>query len=345
MKNKKLKIVEVTTWMIFALVIVFLSGLIIAKDINYSHTVNEDIMPYDYANIGSYKVQLNANNYYGDTMGEGNQYIGSLVNNVNMDFKYNLNTIYDFDSTVTYKITSTLIIDRKVDISVNNLLTENNEILNKTINNTTSKISIDETVSNDYAYYNDYVKQYKTNYDLSSLDAKIVYTFTVNVDGVYDDTKLNNTSTSTITIPLLEPTFTITKNNTERTYKTLYKEKTLPIFKNIPTLLCAIFFLLFGLCFLIPLYMAIKEVRDQDAFKNQVKKYLHVYDDIIVESSVLVDLTDKELIAVTNFNDLLDAEQELHVPIVYTEKEYNREGWFTITTNNQVWRYILRNEK
>lgn len=342
---KELKGSQICIITILSVIILLASGILISQNINYKRVERKDIMLYDYISDINYKVNLEENNYYGETINENSLYISSLIDSINMDFKYNMSSTKEFNSIVNYTITSRLVVDHNIDITSNNLLDQENVILEKTFNNNTSKISINENILSDYQYYNDYIINYKNIYSLSSLDAKIIYTLKVNVLGNYEGKEINEVSQTSITVPLLNPTISFTKSGIDRINKTLYTETKLPLIKNIYLFIFECLLFVIGIILLIPIFVSIIEINKREKYRHTIKRYLKVYDDVIVESSVLVDLTNREIIEVTNFNDLLDAEQELHVPIVYTEKRKNKEAWFTITVNNQVWRYILKNTK
>ena len=45
---------------------------------------------------------------------------------------------------------------------------------------------------------------------------------------------------------------------------------------------------------------------------------------------------------IKNFEDLINIEEELRIPILFYELEKDDEAWFIITTETQAYRYILK---
>lgn len=114
---------------------------------------------------------------------------------------------------------------------------------------------------------------------------------------------------------------------------------------NIIWLVLGIVILICSILFLIPLIVVYKMYLNESVFERTINKYLNAYDDIIVESTVLPNFNNKELIEVTELDELIDAEGELHIPIIYVPIEYNKESWFMIVTATQIWRYIMKNNQ
>ena len=49
-----------------------------------------------------------------------------------------------------------------------------------------------------------------------------------------------------------------------------------------------------------------------------------------------------KIIEVKDFEDLVNIEEELRVPILFYELIHESESWFIITTSTQAYRYILK---
>ena len=72
------------------------------------------------------------------------------------------------------------------------------------------------------------------------------------------------------------------------------------------------------------------------------RKILRGYGDIIAEVTTKPDLLDLKIIEVKNFEDLINIEEELRVPIIFYELSGKDESWFIITSGTQAYRYILK---
>lgn len=114
---------------------------------------------------------------------------------------------------------------------------------------------------------------------------------------------------------------------------------------NVISLILSIIIFLASISFLIPLIVVYKMYLNESIFNRTIKKYLTIYDDVIVESTVIPDFKKKEIIEVVSLEELIDAIKELHRPIIYVPIEYDKESWFLIVTSTQIWRYIMKNNQ
>ena len=50
------------------------------------------------------------------------------------------------------------------------------------------------------------------------------------------------------------------------------------------------------------------------------------------------------IIDVKNFDQMLDVEEELRIPIMFFETVKNKEGWFVLVHNDLAYRYVLKDK-
>ena len=72
------------------------------------------------------------------------------------------------------------------------------------------------------------------------------------------------------------------------------------------------------------------------------KRILKGYGDVIAEVTTKPDLRGLKIIEVKDFEDLVNIEEELRVPILFYELIHESESWFIITTSTQAYRYVLK---
>ena len=72
------------------------------------------------------------------------------------------------------------------------------------------------------------------------------------------------------------------------------------------------------------------------------KRILKGYGDVIAEVTTKPDLSGLKIIEVKDFEDLVNIEEELRVPILFYELIHESESWFIITTSTQAYRYVLK---
>lgn len=203
----------------------------------------------------------------------------------------------------------------------------------------TNKVKID------YKKYLNLYENFKEETSIVS-NAKISVEFiSGSVAKAKDLPKMIKTDTITYDIPVSDVTFTVSKNtniNSEsNTVKKVsrYKEK-------------QIYFYLIILCILLDIIiiclMIIRYLSDKNRngyYHNKLNKILKSYDNIIVNVESLPSLKGKEIINVTTFEELLDAQIETRIPINYCETIKNKESKFIIITNDIAWIYVLKKER
>lgn len=338
MKEKRLRVYSTSICLVLAFLIIFLAGIIISRNINYNRIREEKVLGYKLTNTGTYTIDSNSE------YGSRDNIISSTINKINLKFNYKLDAADNVNTKTKYTITSRLVVDYAKDISKTNIIDESKEVLSRSIDNHTGTISIEEYVVNDYVYYTNYLSKLKNDYPVAGLDARIIYTFKVNTEGSYKGLDLIDNSESSITITLLNNITNISAKNINNDSRGIYVEKELPLVNNVVTLILGIIIFIIGIIFLIPLFMAIKLVNINNEFRRTINHYLKIYDDVVVEAESPIEIIDREIIEVKSFYELLDAYQELHIPVVFFEVESNKEAWFTISTDTQIWRYILKNK-
>lgn len=80
---------------------------------------------------------------------------------------------------------------------------------------------------------------------------------------------------------------------------------------------------------------------DKVIYANNLKKILNYYDAVLVESHNFPNLKDKNIIRVTNMEDLIDAQIEIRKPIYYMI-EGEDSCSFVLIDNNEVCVFILK---
>ncbi len=76
-----------------------------------------------------------------------------------------------------------------------------------------------------------------------------------------------------------------------------------------------------------------------------LNRILKNYGDIVAEIVTPTETGNMRVIDVKNFDQLLDIEEEIRMPILFYETVEGEEGEFTIIYDNIVYRYILGGRK
>lgn len=310
------------------------------KELLISYTSETDV---------DYSVSLKQNPYYPtSTLGMNQQYPAALVDKINIKMDYRFITSENTSYKYRYFATATLIANNKnnnINKTNNNLLTKTYQLEN-TINGeneNTKEFILNKEYKIDYNYFNNYITNYKNAYALS-LDSYIKVTMYVELIDNYNDEVINATKTMEVNIPLLTNPFSITVVNPENTSKSLYSETndvTSSIFFNA----VASVMLITGIILAIQEFKkVIKSDREQSKYINKLNKIISANSEVIVKVKNKINLKDHNIIEVETIETLLDAQNELRIPIAYFELKRNKEGCFVIVNGKEAWRYILRVE-
>ena len=95
----------------------------------------------------------------------------------------------------------------------------------------------------------------------------------------------------------------------------------------------------------ISLFKPILNFKPKSEYTKQLDKILKNYDQIIVEVETPVREKEHNVILVKSFEEMIDLEEELRIPIIFYENIYKHIAVFTITHNNIVYKYVLRRNK
>lgn len=91
-------------------------------------------------------------------------------------------------------------------------------------------------------------------------------------------------------------------------------------------------------------FKEIFNVEKKTNYTLKLNKILKSYGDIIVELATQINMENYQIIDVKNFNEMIDLEEELHIPINFYETIDSYEGEFYLIHSNVIYRYILTNE-
>jgi len=336
-----LNIILITTLFLGSIYMLFMANNIDVED-------KEKIISYKEESNINYEVSLKNNPYYQTPiLGMNQQYPSSLIDKINITYNYKFNTDKESDYQYRYFATATLIADNKTneiiaDKTNKNLLTRTyqlqNEVSSKVSNS--KEYAFKKTYSINYDYYNNFITNYKKQYNLS-IDAYIKVNLYIEIIDTYNDNVINVAKNMEVNIPLLQNTIGITINNPKDVNNTIYVE-TNKVTSNT-------FFIIFAIVMLISsILLFIQEIKkvlisdkEQSKYINKLNKILSTNSEVIVKVKNEINLKNSNIIDVENINELLDAQNELRIPIAYFETKKNKEGCFVIVNGKEAWRYIL----
>ena len=176
------------------------------------------------------------------------------------------------------------------------------------------------------------------------ISSSLTVLFKINVTGEVSGEKINDTKEISLTMPLNQQAFRITEK-----YEKSYNKNIKPTVEekekvNYRKLISGIVLFSTSIFIFILFFREIFNIPRKNKYTVKLNKILKEYGDIIVEVINPVSEIDMDVVEVKNFNEMIDLEEELRVPVMFYETIEYLEGEFTLVHNNILYKFILRNE-
>lgn len=325
-----------------------LTFIIILLSINLFIYRNKNYLSYSENTNVDYKVNLKKNNYYQvDKLPSGMTYIANLIDNIEVNFNYLFESTkpVDYDSTYYVEAITRVYGDK----TKSTILFEKSEVLldNVKVNKSAiRKQEIDEKIKVDYAHFNQFVLDFKTDYALSS-ESEVIIVLHVKSDASNSNYgSVNQDSKASLRIPLTLQTIgiKIDKDNINNN-KVLFEKFNINndnMLYVIGFFVCSILDIILMLCLIFKFIKSSKRVSFYVKEKNRILKE---YDLIIANVTSEIDTSNYQLINVESFSELVDIHDNIGVPILYYEEKKDNLCYFSIIKDNVLYRYKLENKQ
>ncbi len=349
LKNENKLILKQWVRVFFLIVIVAmiaLSVFLIVKSMS-KDTSREELYNYNYNSNLDYKVYLKNNAFFTTPyLGMNKQYIASLIDHIDVDTSFDLQSSADLNYTYTYQIIAQVngAYQSAEGKSINIWSKDYTVAPAETQSGSGNKITINKNISLNYDEYNRIMTEFRDAFGLS-IDASVDLILKVDVNGKMKDEEtesLHESNEFTLNIPLLEPTIQIKPDYVNNGREVVYAAEDTSKTINIPLLVVGVALLLLSLVILKTLWSSLIRITKKSEYVIELNKILKEYADIIAESTNLPDLSQYDVVNIKHFRDLVDIEEELRVPILYTEVREDFESWFIIITENTAYKFVLK---
>lgn len=331
-------------YLTFAVVIILL--VMIAHTFDNKNVEDTLLASITYVPSGdvSYKVTYIDNPILDEKVIDKNKtYISQYTDKVNASFDYRINYTDKVSGSYSYYVKAKLIAytpgDETDDLWTKEYVLSDVETVDF---NDDFDYYIDKDIDIDFQKYVDDYNLFKISSTVSS-NAKLVVELIVNNSSEYsgvDDIQFE--SSLLLSIPIGEPTYkidAISKIGKSKTISNIEKNDTERLFIKIISYLC------FGLAAVVLaiLILIIKnDKKVESEFRRKIKKIISTYDSILVNVEQLPVLTDYSVVNVTSFEELVDAQNEVRLPINYKEDKKRRTVKFVLVRDNLAWVYTLK---
>lgn len=306
----------------------------------YLNKNQNQYIKYSENSLIDYKVYLKDNDFFDtDYVTSENQYIASLIEYINTNFKYKLYfKEEEIDFKYSYNIEAQINVKEKTQqkslFNYKEILLEKKDLESKNNN----QVLISEKLDIDYNKYNNKIKKFINMYSLDDINSTLTINMYIDVYGSCEEFEKdsNNQAVISLSIPLTTKTvgIDISNNliNSEDNIMICKKEKS-----TIALLVLSIFFMISGIILLIWSIKYIEKTRSAESkYEKELKKILYNYHSYIQETNSTFNLKDYKLVEIKNFNDMIEIRDTENKPILMTTNKEKNITYFLIPTNTNI---------
>ncbi len=282
----------------------------------------------------NYKVYLTDKKYYNsDYLEEGMQYISSIIDYIDLDFKYSIS----FDDKQYFNVKKKLNADVKIVDTDNNdkIIYEKKE----TIKEEETKgeiIDILDNVKIDYKKYNSLANEFKSSYGISA-NCNLFLEYIIEYET--KDTGIKQNKIIKAVIPLSEQMINIKKDD-DFYNESSYIGKTTKSFANVLMFILSIIFLFLSFIGLIIfIFSIVNRIKNESKYDRFISKILRENDSYISISKEEYTDKDKKTIKIDSFKELLDVRNNIEKPIIYTKIDDNTSKF--VIVDAEIYEYVV----
>lgn len=329
--------------------IAILSCIAIVLVIKIFYNRSFDYLDYVEKSKTDYRVNLKKNDYYEvEHLPSGMNYIASLIQDIDVDFDYSFNTNSDINYDLSYYVEAVTRVYGDKDKAT--VLFEKSETIlpEKNIKKENIQYSaFRETVTVDYAKFNNFVKAFKTSYALNA-NSDVTIILHVNGTGIskeFDDT-IDINGEASIVVPLTEQTLNITINSKNINKVGKLSKKSNFNLGNLLYIIMVLIILLIDILIIYKIILVIdRYLKSITKYQKRLNKILREYDSVIANVKNNIDTTDYQFIKVASFEELLDVHDNVGAPILFNEVVPGKVSHFIIISDNLLYRYVLKEDE
>lgn len=324
------------------LTIIFITISVISIGKYYILNIKSSIKYNENSDI-NYGVNLIENEFYKTNhLGENVDVISSLIKDIDVGFKYNLNLSEEIEYTYSYKIVANIILKEKS--KTNLIYSDEQVVINKELlEGKSRRLDILETMNINYNDYNNQINKLIEQYKLDNTESELSLSMKLNVVNKATGEKINKeTNVMTIVIPLDTKTVEITVNEN---VKDSQGEIVIQLNESEDSkkyLTIGILAFILGLLVFVILIRYISKTRSAEKmYENEIKKILFDYKSYVQKINTPIDYKSYKVIKIDTFAELMQMREDLQTPILmYTEKN-NLKTIFMMIKDDMLFAYII----
>ena len=325
-------------------VILFVGIIMICKSFVVEKEVKNSLYSYNLFQNVNYTVSLKENNLFtNEELGMDRAYVTDLVDKINMDFSYSLNGNKNGHIKYTYQIVA----DTKMEYSSSDnesgrIIWESQEFLlePKEVQVDKANYNINEHVELNFSEYNSKISEFAKLYRIpvnARLEVKLIIISQSDIEGIEDT--VNEYSVMNVKMNLNESVFTVDKQFKPTDTKSIVdiKEETKHVNKSL--FIAGVILVVAALMIMLDSIRKSIKFSEKSDYAIALNRILKNYGDIVAEIVSPIEIDNLNVIEVKNFDQLLDIEEEVRMPILFYEIVEGQSGEFIIVCDNMAYRY------
>ncbi len=290
-----------------------------------------------------YRVYYDQNEWFTQKyIKKDSTYMGKLINHIDIDFNYYLSYSDKLAASSNYNVVATII---ATDANSGEVVWDSykKELLEtKTISVEDGKdYNINETVSVDYKEFDKLINDFRNNNQIPVKAYLKVGLYIANSANHEHFKNITSSNMMEVEIPLNEGSFKITENVSSKkdVFQKTESRKKDKMFSMI------IGGVLWVVAVILSATLALQyhnDAKREGAYHRKLRKILTTYDSIIVNVEKLPFVGELSVVYVTSFEELVDAQSEVRLPINFKENKAKHVARFVLIRNNLAWVYTLK---
>ncbi len=339
-KSTKIIVTIISLGFLVYSLVALLSNLLISSNMNNKQEI------YSYGNKFNYNYNVNLipNNFTDTTVLGMSEvaYVTDLIDYI--DLKLDYSYFSDMNSNINYKysVTSKLVGTYTHNGEEQNIWNKDYILIEeKKLNKVTDKIDISENLKLDLKEQNDLVKSFEQKMSMS-IDAKYLVTLNVNTNTIIDGEKVNNNYTTTISIDLGAKTTSIKGDNNKEEKQFITKNIVVEKQASKLQIILGVIALIISMMLFRKLSKSETAKLIRNEYRLELNKILRICQDKIVQVSNKIEISEKNIIDVKDFGEIIKLSEELYKPILFWSSKEEEQSWFCVMSNNVSYRYILK---
>lgn len=338
----------IACFLVIALVLQFSFLSYLFKALTPDEDKNDENVIMSYTSSGNfdYRVYLKPNEFINkEYLGPGEAYILELVDHIQINSLYNFTSTEKTNVTGTNKVVARLVAYYRESSNKSGnpeILKKENVLDEKVINFNEKKYSTFGTYD---LYLTDYLqtlKEFQSKVKIS-VDGYLEILGETNFNGLVGGATYADSYSNTLKIPLSSSVIKIDNNKSNAKTNKVYEGDLVKTNKTVMSYIVIANIVVFMIiCVLLKkLFM----FTSKSEYDRELGKILKNYDDIIVNTSNILDISKYKLIEIEEFKEILNLSRELLLPIMNYEVLKGKETWFYVIKDDILYRFIISEDR